>query len=197
MRITVKDIPAPGLIVLGIALATANWYFRPAGAAAWTAAIVLLLVFAAIWLGMRLVERRGASVHRRAVVSIDRGLAAAGLIMACSLGAKLVAALGVVDEGDLPQRLVMVILGGFVAFTGNSLPKTVTPLARIQCDAAKAQAAQRFAGWVFALSGLGFAIAWLVLPVAIAEPVSVLGILSGALLIVGRLLRLRWSRRAA
>jgi len=77
----------------------------------------------------------------------------------------------------------MVLLGAFFVFTGNALPKMITPLSTLRCDAAKAQALQRFSAWAWVIAGLGFAYVWLVLPVKVAEPVSVVVLLGATLLI--------------
>ena len=58
------------------------------------------------------------------------------LMLAVSLSIKLVQALGAAGDSDLSQRLTMVILGVFFMFTGNAMPKMLTPLSVMQCNGA-------------------------------------------------------------
>jgi uncharacterized membrane protein len=87
----------------------------------------------------------------------------------------------------------MAIMGAFLAVTGNAIPKTLTPLASLQCDSAKVQAVQRLAGWIWTLAGLAVAIAWLTLPINVAEAMSYLLLPSAILVTVGQAV---WLRRA-
>jgi hypothetical protein len=45
------------------------------------------------------------------------------------------------------------------------------------------------------LSGLAFGIAWLVLPIDLAKPVSLVLLMTGMLLVAGQMVRLRLRRR--
>lgn len=101
--------------------------------------------------------------------SIRRGLVYAGLMLAVSLTAKYAVTRGAVHDPDLSLRLVMAIAGAFLVSTGNMIPKRLTPLSAMRCDATKVQSFQRMAGWTWVLAGLALAIGWLVLPVARAE----------------------------
>ncbi len=87
----------------------------------------------------------------------------------------------------------MAIAGAFLAVTGNAIPKTLMPFAALHCDPAKVQAVQRLAGWIWALAGLAVAIAWLTLPINLAEAMSFLLLPSAILVTVGRAV---WLRRA-
>jgi len=134
------------------------------------------------------------TARRQGAYYIWTGLAFGALIMASSMAARLALARGVSVDADLPQRLTMIILGGFFVFTGNAMPKLLTPLSMLRCDAARAQALQRLTGWMWVLSGLGVALAWIVAPPTVAEPVSVALILGGALAVLARAV---WLRRAS
>jgi hypothetical protein len=183
---------ALALLSLSTLLAAWNWYVQPQRAWAWT----LTLAFVAIMTLAALAVRRsksGAS-SRRGADGITGGIVFAGLMLASSLGLKLATALGAPGRSDLAQRMLMVILGAFFTFTGNALPKTLTPLAA-KCDGARVQAFQRFAGWTWVLTGLTFATAWLVLPVDLAQPVSLVLLLGGMLIIVTQLIRVRRTRQ--
>jgi hypothetical protein len=183
---------APALLVLSILLAAANWVLQPARAWGWAVTLAFLgcmtvaLVFAH--------RRAGDETQRRAGDSIRQAIVFAGLMLAIPLSATLAVRLGVIHDTDLSKRMVMILVGAFFAFTGNAMPKTLTPLSSLQCDAARLQAFQRFAGWTWVLIGLGFAIAYLVLPLHLAKPVSMVLLMTGMLLVVVQLLRLRRTR---
>jgi hypothetical protein len=87
----------------------------------------------------------------------------------------------------------MAIVGAFLAVTGNAIPKTLRPLAALHCDPTKVQAVQRLAGWIWALAGVAVAIAWLTLPINLAEAMPFLLLPSAILVTVGQVV---WLRRA-
>ena len=148
----------PALIALNTLLVAENWYLRPQSAGSW---FVVLLVLIAMTLALVLVSRRPKveATRRDAGRSVRRGIVTAGLILVISLGAKLGVALGAVHSSDIALRATMAIMGVFLAVIGNAIPKTITPLAALQCDPAKVQAVQRLAGWIWVLAGLAVAIA--------------------------------------
>jgi hypothetical protein len=133
--------------------------------------------------------------RRQAGDAIRSALMFAGLILTIALGARLATRFGMLDDADFSRRTTMVILGAYLMFIGNAMPKTLTPLSALRCDASQVQAFQRFAGWTWTLTGLALAIIWLALPVALARTVSVVLILAGILTIVRRILRLRARRK--
>lgn len=183
---------APALLAISMLLAAWNWYVQPQRASVWT---VVLVVLALLMLAALAVRRSQPGVAgRRGADSIAGGIVFAGLMLASSLGLKLAAALGATSRSDLSQRVLMVILGVFFASIGNALPKTIQPLTA-NCDGARVQAFQRFAGWTWVLTGLMFATAWLVLPVNVAQPVSLVLLLGGMLTIGAQIVRLRRTRR--
>ena len=71
--------------------------------------------------------------------------------------------------------------GLIVAWSGNTIPKTLTPLEQLACDPARHQARLRRAGWAFVLAGLGWALSWLLLPIAAALPMAMLLLMFGTL----------------
>jgi hypothetical protein len=183
---------APALVVLSTLLVAWNWYVQPQHASVWATTLVLLAVMMLAAFAVR--RSQNGAAWLRAADSVTSGIVFAGLMLASSLGLKLATALGVMSRSDLAQRLLMVILGAFFTFTGNALPKTLRPLAA-KCDEARVQAFQRFAGWTWVLTGLTFATAWLVLPVHLAQPVSLVLLLGGMLIIVTQIVRLRRTRQ--
>lgn len=185
---------APALLVLSTLLAAANWVLQPARAWAWAATLVFLGCMVGAFVFAH--RRSGNEAQRRAGDAIRHAIVFAGLMLAIPLSIHLGTALGVIDDADLSRRTTMVLMGAFIAFTGNSMPKTLTPLSALQCDAAKVQAFQRFAGWTWVLTGVAYAVVWLVLPLDLAKPVSVVLLMSGMLVVAVQLLRLRRTRAA-
>lgn len=182
------------LLVLCALLAATNWYLQPERAGAWASVIALLVCMAVAFLFTLRTSENEA--RRRAGDSIRQAVVFAGLMLAIPLGARFAVELGLIHDADFSKRLTMVLVGAFFAFTGNAMPKTLTPLAQLQCDAARVQAFQRFAGWAWVLTGLGFAIAYLVLPLDLAKAVSMVILMTGMLLVAVQLLRLRRPRTA-
>lgn len=191
----ISDYLAPALLALGASFAAGSWYLRPEGAVAWAAATATLFVFAVVWGCVTIVLRRSTNeARRRAADSIGSAIVFASLIMVVSLGVKLAVRLGAIDDPDLARRMSNVVAGAVLAFMGNALPKVLTPLSVLQCDGARVQAFQRFSGWTWVLTGLTYAVAWLVLPLGLAKPVSLLLLMSAMLIIVTGVVRLRWKR---
>jgi len=187
------DHAAPALVALSSVLAAGNWYLQPERPGAWASALFLI---GCMGLALFLVPRDAQDAARPgAGDSIRRGVVFAGLMLVMVLGLKLATAAGLIVDGDLSRRATMIVTAAFFVFTGNAMPKTLTPLASLQCDGAKTQAFQRFAGWTWVLSGLAFGIAWLVLPIDLAKPVSLVLLMTGMLLVAGQMVRLRLRRR--
>lgn len=185
----------PALLLLSTVLAAANWYLQPARGVTWATAVLLVGCLTLVFL---LIPRGAQSETARTEhgLSISSGIVWAGLIVAGSLGAKLATTLGAVDDRDVAQRIMMAILGGFLVFTGNAIPKKLTPLSA-QWDAARVQAFQRFAGWTWVLAGLALAIAWLVVPVGLAGTITMLLLPSAILIIAVQAVRLHRTRPRA
>lgn len=140
-------------------------------------------------------SKEGAADKHRSGESIRSGVIYAGLILAVSLAAKFATRHGAVHSADLPLRLVMAMVGAFLVSTGNMMPKTLTPLSSMRCDAARVQSFRRFAGWTWVLAGLALAIGWLVLPVARAEQMTFLLLPTGILIIAVLFVRLLRPRQ--
>jgi hypothetical protein len=183
---------SPALIALDTLLVAENWYLRPQSAGSW---MVVLLALIAMTLALVMVsgKTREEAARRDSGRSVRRGIVTAGLILAISLGAKLAGALGAVHYDDIALRATMAITGVFLAAIGNAIPKTLTPLTAVNCDPAKVQAVRRLAGWIWAVAGLAVAIAWLTLPINLAETTSFLLLPSAILVTVGQAV---WLRRA-
>ena len=186
------------LPLIGIVLALANWNARPDAAWAWAAAIGMLLVTVGARWRAQLAFRRssGDAATVRSVASVTGGVVFGALIMIIPLAVSLAHAYGIVDDPDSGRRMTMIILGAYLAVTGNAIPKTFATSSSMQCDGARLQAFQRFAGWTWALCGLGFATAWLALPIDTAAPVSTGLVMVAMIVTIVRLVRLRRPQHA-
>lgn len=191
---SISRFVASALLALGTLLAAWNWSLQPERAAAWTAALVTL---GAMAIGLAFTSRLSPNTKmRQGSREITSGVIFAGLILVFALASKLAANLGAPSDGELLQRLSMAMMGVFFVVMGNAFPKMLTPLASLQCNPAKVQAFQRFVGWVWVLSGLGYALAWLVLPIDLANPVSMALMLAGVLTVAMRTVQMKWRSSA-
>ena len=182
----------PSLLGLCAVLTAANWSIAPERIGAWLAAGLLIA-------GLAIVERLAAprpaaSGPRRDAADIRTGLVFAASIMAAALAATLAHALGAVGDPMLARRMPMVVGGAYLVVAGNAIPKRLTPLSSLRCDPATAQAVQRVAGWTWVLSGLTVAGVWLTAPPPVAQPMSVAAILGGVLVVVAKIVSVRWLR---
>lgn len=128
---------------------------------------------------------------------LRRALLFAGLMLASPFAAKLGAALGWFEARDAGQRGLMILVGAFIALVGNEMPKRLSPLASLRSDAARVQAFQRFMGWTWALIGLSVALAWIALPLALAQTATFVIVPAGIGLTLYRLLRCTLRSAAA
>ncbi|AMY07689.1 putative integral membrane protein [Luteitalea pratensis] len=190
---------ASALPLIGIVLALANWNARPDAAWAWAATIVMFVVMVAVERRSQLASSRssGDAASARSVASVTGAVAFGALMMIIPLALTLAHAYGVVDDPDGGRRTTMIILGAYLAVTGNAIPRKLPPTSSMQCDGARVQAFQRLAGWTWALCGLGFATAWLALPIDAAEPVSMALVVAAMFVTIVQLLRLRKPRHHA
>ncbi len=157
---TILRYLAPLAILSTAAMASANWYFEPEHAAAWVAAVVFSVVMVvALW---------------RIPVDSTRGaIVLASLMLMAALSETFAAGIGLGGAAvfeQISERAVMVLTGLYLMWSGNFIPKALTPLT--QCDGARAQSFQRLMGWVWVLAGLSLTLAWLTLPVRIANAVG-------------------------
>lgn len=172
------------LTVLVVGLGAANWYLKPEGAGVWAIGMASMPV---IWgIVIYLLRRRplaeyGDSERRFFAASVASG----GLILAGAMGVQLYGAISEV-ELELTRRVWGVAVGAFLVVIGNVMPKILTPLAALRCEAKRAQSLQRFAGWSFLLAGLGYVAAWLILPVNQADIVATLSCLAAVVAVAVR-----------
>ncbi len=129
---------------------------------AYLAATLVLVVG---WMAQRFADDRRA---------VQTSILFAGLLLLISTLEKLANHAGLAMGADMDQRLLGVILGAVVVALSNAIPKKAT--------SAQSFATQRMIGWALVLGGLGFAIAWLALPIAIAGDVAIVVLLLGLLI---------------
>lgn len=122
--------------------------------------------------------------------SIVQGLVIAGVLLAASVGIKLLSP-GYLGP-ELAQRIFGALIGAMVVFYANSVPKALSPYLESRCNPAAEQSIRRFTGWTMALGGLSYMIASVVAPAASATMIAA-GLLSLALLLV--IGRIAWSLR--
>jgi hypothetical protein len=187
------------LPLINVALAVANWNARPDAAWAWAAVIAISLVMVAVRWRSELAFRRSPAdaVSIRSLASVTGAVVVGSLMIIIPLALTLAHAYGVVEDPDSGRSATMIILGAYLAVVGNGLPRMLPPVSSMQCEVAKVQAFQRFAGWTWVLCGLGFATAWLALPEDAAEPVSMALVVAAMIVTIVQLLRLRRLRQHA
>jgi hypothetical protein len=187
------------LPLIGIVLALANWNARPEAAWAWAAAIVMFMVMVIARHGAQLALRRlsGDAPSVRNVASVTSAVVFGALMMVIPLAVTLAHAYGIAHDPDSGQRATMIVFGAYLAVFGNSLPRMLPPVSSMQCNGARLQAFQRLAGWTWVLCGLGFATAWLLLPIDAAETASTVLVAAAMIVTIVQLLRLRKPRQHA
>lgn len=198
--LTVTLAPLTTALVFGVAATL--WYFRPERAAPWLAAMGVLTVGWGVHalLSRRVASRRGKNAGSdldTGPEQIRQAITMAGLILLVPLALTLGTELGFLGETvrkAISTRAVGVIIGAILAVYGNAIPKMLTPVSLRRCEPS---GAQRFTGWVFALAGVFYALAWLALPVVTARAVSFLIAAGGVLLVLLRLLQSVVKRRHA
>jgi hypothetical protein len=128
---------------------------------------------------------------RAATVEIGRALGFAALMMATPAIIRFLPLFDPADEKIWARRVTMVLVGLFFADMGNRIPKTLTPLSELSCDAARVQAFQRYFGRVWVMTGLMYAGVWLTLPLDIAHPLALLVLGIGIFAVAAQMVRLR------
>ena len=118
-------------------------------------------------------------------MSIPKALILAALILAFSFSLTLAVRSDLID-GSTQQRAQGVMIGMVLVIFANLVPKTLESLSATRCGVSKTQAVQRFAGWTLVLAGLGYSIAWLVLPIEQARIPAMSLVAFGLLLVLAR-----------
>jgi hypothetical protein len=185
------------LPLIGIGLAIANWQAMPAAAWAWTAVIAMFVIMIVVRRHSQVAVQRspGDPALVRSANSVSVAVLFSSLMMIVPLALTLAHAYGVVgDPSEGMQRVVMIMIGAYLAMTGNTMPKMLPPTMSLGCEGARVQAFHRRAGWTWTLCGIGLVIAWLVLPIHVAGLMSVALVGTAVVLTVVRLQYLRKPR---
>ena len=134
----------------------------------------------------------------RSVAAVAGAVVFGALMMIIPLALTLAHAYGLVHDPDSGmRRTTMIMLGAYLAATGNAMPRMLPPTSSMPGGGARVQAFQRLAGWTWVLCGLGFATAWLALPIDAAGPVSTALCVAAMVVTIVQLLRLRKPRQHA
>ena len=128
----------------------------------------------------------------RGVASVDGAVVLGALMMIIPLALTLAHAYGLVDDPDTGmRRTTMIMIGAYLAVTGNAMPRMLPPTSSMACGGARVQAFQRHAGWTWVLCGLGLAMAGLALPIDALAPISLALVATAMIVTIVQLLRLR------
>jgi hypothetical protein len=186
------------LALVAIGLALANWNAKPAAALAWAAVIVISVVMVAVQRLSQIALSRSPNdaAWVRGGASVDGAVVFGALMIIIPLALTLAHAYGLVDDPDTGmRRTTMIMIGAYLAVTGNAMPRMLPPTSSMPGgDGARVQAFQRHAGWTWVLCGLGYAMAWLALPIDAAGPISMALVATGMIVTIVQLLRLRKPR---
>jgi hypothetical protein len=190
----ISSLTVSALPLIAIGLALANWNARPAAAWAWAAVIVISVVMVAVQRISQLALSRspGDAAAARSVSSIAGAVVFAALMMIIPLALTLAHAYGLVDDPDSGmRRTTMIMIGAYLAMTGNAIPRMLPPTSAMPCGGARVQAFQRHAGWTWVLCGLGLATAGLALPIDAQTPITFALVAAAIIATIVQLLRLR------
>ena len=185
------------LPLMAIGLAIANWNAKPAAAWAWAAVIVISVVMVAVLRLSHLALSRspGDAASIRGVASVAGAVVFGALMLIIPLALTLAHAYGLVDDPDSGmRRTTMIMVGAYLAVTGNAMPRMLPPTSSMPDGGARVQAFQRQAGWTWVLCGLGFAMAGLALPLDAQTPISLALVATAMIVTIVQLLRLRKPR---
>ena len=182
------------LALVAIGLALANWNHKPAAALAWAAVIVISVVMVAVQRLSQVALSRSPNdaAWVRGVASVASAVVFGALMMIIPLALSLAHAYGLVDDPDSGmRRTTMIMIGAYLAVTGNAMPRMIPPTSSMPCGGARVQAFQRHAGWTWVLCGLGLVVAGLALPVDAQTPISVALVATAMIVTIVQLVRLR------
>ena len=111
---------------------------------------------------------------------IGIALATAATILATSALARYLQSVDVVDA-ETGRRMAQVVVGLALAVWGNYMPKRFGPGGANACASSRACSAVRVGGWSMTLAGLVHAGLWAFAPVAVADVVGMVVVLTALL----------------
>ena len=129
-------------------------------------------------------------------MSLTRGIVFAIVMLMVAAGMRSVTTTWLPLSGDWSQRVTMALMGVVLIVMGNAIPKTLTPLAALTCDASELQQLQRLSGWMWVSAGAALSLEWLVLPANIAQSLTFVIVGGTAMTVIVQMMRLH-RRRAS
>lgn len=100
-------------------------------------------------------------------------------------------------SAEAAVRLMGMVMGSVILVSANAIPKRLVPLARLSCDPAREQTLRRLGGWALVLGGLGYTLAYMLAPIAIASTLAVCLLSPAVVVVAGLMARCAWMRRSA
>lgn len=161
------------LTAVAIGVGFSNWYLRPEAGGAWLMGTLSLPV---LWGIVIFIEQRrplsGYSQSERRMFTTS--VIAAGLMLVTAQSIHLIEFIGL-SASDAIDRAWGVTVGVTLVAIGNAIPKVVPALGVKECGApGTSQKLRRFGGWALVFSGVGYALAWVLLPMKAAGIVATL-----------------------
>lgn len=127
---------------------------------------------------------------------IRRSLLIAALYLLAAVLLNMLRQYHVIDA-EFSQRALGILMGAVVLFSANAIPKQLLPLDRMACDPAREQSLRRSAAWALVLGGVGFTLAYMLAPIAVASTLAI-GLLAPTVLFVAVIkARCVWAQRPA
>lgn len=88
-------------------------------------------------------------------------------------------------SAETGMRGLGALMGLMVAVYANEVPKRLPQVSR--CDPARQQSLRRFIGWMLVLGSLGYAVAWIAVPIRIAPFAAILALGTALTIVLGRI----------
>ncbi len=172
-------------VMLVAALSLWGWWLVPAR---WPRWVALAAFLPALWGYVELMQSGSLPAEREQIIRWHRTVfAVVGLILALKLASSLAIASGQLDPAwePLTLRIRWIAVGAAWATWGNYLPKLLSPWPT-EREPFAWQRVHRFVGWVFSMVGVGIIVAWLTLPIELADRIGEGLILTALLLAISR-----------
>lgn len=159
--------------------------------------IPMTAILPAIWLVASILRRFNiaACAAGQSPAELASGIAMGAFLMTLMMGKNVAEELALLDVA-IAERVVGVTIGVFLMFMGNSIPKVLTPISKMRCDPARAQAVQRYAGLVFMLAGFAITVAWIATPIDVAPIVMLVAAGLSLILVIPRKIQMYFTRNS-
>lgn len=149
----------------------------------------------AIWIVASILQRFNISVcaAEQSPAELALSVAMGAFLITLMMGKNIAEEFAILDI-VIAERVVGVTIGVFLIVMGNRIPKVLTPISKMKCDPARAQAVQRYAGRVFMLAGLAITIAWIATPIDFAPLVMLAAGGASLTLVIPRKIQMYFTR---